>query len=180
MSLPFPLNPEAIAALLTVSRKLGVPASWLFALIAFESKWNPKQTVSGGKTSAKGLIQFIDSTAKDLGYDNSQDLITKNPTIVQQLNGPVYDYLSKKMPFSSFEDLLASVFYPEARTYPNWSTPLPPKVQAVNPGIVSISDYSKLVKKRAAQYGVVIVGVDIGALALLVVGTTILIKIATT
>ncbi len=65
---------------------------WLIDLINFESGWNP--TASNPPSSAKGLIQFMNSTAKDdLGYKSSQDLIDQHPDIPSQLEGPVYRYL---------------------------------------------------------------------------------------
>lgn len=101
----------------SVSTQLGIrDPNWLIDLVNFESGMNPK--ASNPLSSAKGLIQFINSTAVWLGYKSSQDLINKHPTIISQLEGPVYDYLKHFKPFNTESSLYLSVFYPDARNYP--------------------------------------------------------------
>jgi hypothetical protein len=121
-----------------VAKNLGIPTDWLDKLIQFESGWNP--TIANKHSSAKGLIQFTDSTAQSLGFSNSQDLINKNPDIISQLVGPVNQYLNQFKPFPTPQSLYMSVFYPAARS---WSpdTMFPDTVRAVNPGITYVSDY---------------------------------------
>lgn len=151
---------------------------WLFDLIHFESGSDPK--ASNPLSSAKGLIQFIDSTARDLGYANSQDLINKHPTIPSQLEGPVYAYLSPYAPFNTEASLYLSVFFPAARNYdPNTSFSTifnnlygssgPTKYAAfkkANPNILTPQDYINYVKKKpitrlAVKGGIGIIGIGL-------------------
>jgi hypothetical protein len=118
---------------------LGIPPEWLDNLIYFESRWNPQ--ASNPKSSAKGLIQFVDSTARSLGFMSSQDLITKAPTIAEQMP-LVIAYLKKYMPFPTIQSLAMSVFYSAARNWPPEKM-FPDSVRAVNPGINCPADYIK-------------------------------------
>jgi len=131
--------------LISVAKSLGTEPKYLHALINFESGWNPQ--AKNPTSSAKGLIQFMDSTARDMGFASSQDLINKYPTIEAQLKTPVKKYLAKYAPFSSDQDLFMAVFYPVART---WS-PLrafPQAVQNANPSIKTVQDYINYVYKK--------------------------------
>jgi hypothetical protein len=145
------LTKTEIAALNDISKKLEVNPYWLYTLINFESKWlvnakNPKST-------ARGLIQFIDSTAQNLGYKNSMDLVEKNPTIETQLKIPVYDYLKQYKPFPTKQALYMAVFYPGARLWPI-NAVFPENVRKNNPGINTVNDYINLVEKKNLSYGV--------------------------
>lgn len=126
-----------------VSKNLGIKPEWLRSLIKFESNWNP--VAKNPYSSARGLIQFIDKTAVSLGYKNSLDLVIKNNTIVKQLLGPVYSYLSRYKPFPTEQSLYMSVFYPKAR-YWDKKAFFPLHVMFVNPGIFQVEDYIKKVK----------------------------------
>lgn len=129
-SLQVPIN--------AVANDLGVPVEWLINLIAFESNFDPK--AANPYSSAKGLIQFIDETARSLGYQDSQDLIDTENTFSKQMYGPVLTYLRRYAPYASKGELYMSVFYPAYRN----SAPdreFPQYVQDVNPGIVTIQDY---------------------------------------
>jgi len=125
-------------ALNDVSEILGIPAGDLDKLISFESGWNPK--AKNPFSSARGLIQFVDSTARDLGYTDSLDLVWRNPDRESQLRGPVLSYLKKYVPFDNRQRLAMSVFYPAFMTVPP-DTVFPESVRKVNPGIETVSDY---------------------------------------
>lgn len=140
------LSPGEKTALQTVAARLAVSPTWLYNLIQFESRWSP--TAKNPRTSARGLIQFVDSTAKDLGYADSADLVDENPTREAQLLGPVYNYLKQYAPFSTEQSLYMAVFYPRARNWPP-NQPFPAKVQAVNPGIKTPMDYVSWVRRLA-------------------------------
>lgn len=125
-----------------VANDLGVPAEWLTNLIAFESSFNPQ--AANPNSSAKGLIQFIDETARSLGYQDSQDLIDTEDTFSKQMYGPVLTYLRRYAPYDDRGELYMAVFYPAYRNRPPESE-FPQYVQDVNPGIVTIADYVQLV-----------------------------------
>lgn len=121
-----------------ISQKLNIPYIWLYKIIKFESNFNP--FIKNKFSSARGLIQFIDSTAQGLGYKNSLDLVNKNPSILKQLKNPVLKYFKRKAPFVNKQDFYLSVFYPRYRKKSPF-THFPDHVKKVNPGIKTINDY---------------------------------------
>lgn len=131
------------ALLKTIALKLGgIDANDLYKLIQFESGWNPK--AKNPYSSARGLIQFTDKTAQQLGYTDSLNLVDFNPTIIDQLP-LVEQYLSQFKPFTNKQSLYMSVFYPAAR---NWlpAKLLPAEIRNVNPGINTPGDYVRKVE----------------------------------
>lgn len=144
------LSSTEIETLSKVSTDLSIDQQWLYDLIMAESGWNPQAKNPG--STAKGLIQFIDSTAQDLGFINSQDLIDKYPTIVTQLRTPVYNYLKQYSPFRTKQSLYMAVFYPAARyKSPLWT--FPAHVQKANQaaGIDTVKSYIDFVDAQAAK-----------------------------
>jgi hypothetical protein len=141
------LSSRENSALIAVAYNLNIPVDWLYNLIQFESGFNPK--IKNRLSSARGLLQFIDSTARDLGYYDSLDLVNKNPSIESQLLGPVYHYLKKHFPFTNRQSLYMSVFYPSARLWP-LNSKFPQNVVDKNPGIVTVGDYVRKVDKVAS------------------------------
>lgn len=128
-----------------IAARLGVLPADLHQLIDFESKWNPN--AKNPRSSARGLLQWTDSTSKDLGYKSSLDLVQKNPSVLDQL--PIVErYLSKYKPYTGKQSLFMAVFYPAAR---NWEPTrlFPANVQKVNPGIKTPGDYIAFVERRA-------------------------------
>jgi hypothetical protein len=142
----------------TVSRKLDVNQAWLWSLIHFESGGKPdaRNPISG----ARGLIQFMHATAREMGYIDADDLYNKNPSFDKQLTGPVYLYLKKYAPFPTKQSLYMSVFYPVARKW-DPATYFPALVRKQNPGIDTVQSYidhveGKPSKKTAAGLGVLL------------------------
>jgi hypothetical protein len=129
----------------TVAKNLSIPSEWLQNLIKFESSNNPqaKNKISG----ARGLIQFLHSTAKSLGFNNADDLVNKYPDFESQLLNPVQKYLNQFKPFPTKQSLYMAVFYPAARTWPV-SKEFPDNVKKSNPGIVTVSDYINKVERK--------------------------------
>jgi hypothetical protein len=142
-----------------VSANLGIDPSWLNNLIEFESGWNPaaRNELSG----ARGLIQFTHTTARNLGFQDADDLVAKYPDAEGQLLSPVYRYLSKMKPYPTKQSLYMAVFYPAAR---NWApdTAFSPTIQKLNPGIVTVADYVRKVEiipmvKTAAIVAIILI-----------------------
>lgn len=129
----------------SVSSSLGVDSTWLKALISFESGWNP--AAQNKLSGARGLIQFTNTTAKDLGYASADDLYNKFPTADAQLQGPVLSYLSKYKPFTTKQSLYMAVFYPKARTW-TLDTAFSDSIQKLNPGVKTVGDYVNKVERR--------------------------------
>jgi hypothetical protein len=131
----------------TIALQLGVSTDDLFKLIKFESKWNPQ--AKNPFSSARGLIQFTDKTAAALGFKDSLDLVTHNPTISDQL--PIVKrYLDPFKPFANKQELYLSVFYPGWRKRKP-DTLFPASVRKVNPGIDRIADYVNRVEGIAGN-----------------------------
>lgn len=125
------------AALQIIATRLGANYQDLYNLINFESGWNPK--IKNKLSSARGLIQFTDETAKKLGYKNSADLVNKAPTIIDQL--PIVEqYLMPMKPFPTTQSLFMAVFLPSHRNV-SPSTIMPQWVRDANPGIITVADY---------------------------------------
>jgi len=125
---------------------LGVPESWLHRLIDFESRFNPQ--AKNPRSSARGLIQFTNDTARGLGFADSAEIVAAYPGVEEQLAGPVKKYLSRFKPFPTEQSLFMAVFYPAARYWPA-NKAFPDNVQAVNPGIFTPADYMRKVYFRA-------------------------------
>lgn len=139
------MTPEQ--ALNEVAGALSIPALWLKNLINFESGGNPQAV--NKYTGARGLIQFMPSTAKAMGFKDPLDLVTQYPDYVSQLRGPVYAYFQmpgNKPPYPTEQSLYMTVFYPAFRNV-SPLTPFPKNVQEVNPGIVLVQDYINKVKR---------------------------------
>jgi len=133
------LTPKQESILLNLANVLGVKRDDLYQLINFESAgWNPlaRNPLSG----ARGLIQFTNKTAQEMGFKNADDLVNKYPTIESQLEFPVYNYLKKYIPFSNKQSLYLSVFYPKYRNFPS-DTVFSDLVKNQNPGINTVQDY---------------------------------------
>jgi hypothetical protein len=144
-----------IDALKRVSALLSIPDyTWLDKLISFESLWNPKakNAISG----ARGLVQFTNTTSRKLGFKSADDLVNKYPDAVDQLLGPVYNYLRAYTPFPTKQSLYMSVFYPAARKW-NLNVQFPEKVKLSNPGIDTVASYVRKVDRRRVSPAVIAV-----------------------
>lgn len=132
------LTDSEIAALRETAATIGAKPESLYRLIAFESGWDPQ--AKNPRSSARGLIQFIDSTARDLGFTDSAELVAQFPTVEDQLLGPITTYLVQWGPYPNDQALFMAVFYPAAM---GWAPTqkFPEYVQDANPGIATVSDY---------------------------------------
>lgn len=153
------MTDSQVKALNEVAASVGIQPGDLYKLIDFETArtWNP--LIKNKYSSARGLLQFTDETARELGYKDSLDLVTKNNSVESQLYFPVLKYLSSRKPFPTKQSLYMSVFYPKAREWPA-SKQFPEKVQALNPGIKTVQDYINKVenKKATISAGLLLLG----------------------
>ena len=141
------LTPTESQALLVCAKAINADPSHLRALIEFESGWNPaaRNPISG----ARGLIQFMNTTARGLCYDNADQLVMLNPTSEAQLCGPIIRHFrSIALDHTTFQKLCMAVFYPAARTW-DPETEFPAIVQKQNQGIRTVKDYLAKVRRRA-------------------------------
>lgn len=126
-------------AITQTAQNLGMNAEHLDILINFETGGTYNPAIKNPNSSARGLIQFIDSTARSLGYKDSADLVAKNPTIESQMK-VVEQYLRPMKPFPTLQSLAMAIFYPAYRNVPITQT-FPDNVLKVNPSIYSPLDY---------------------------------------
>lgn len=141
------------AAIITdVANRIGTNPAWLDALINFETAgtYDPK-IENRLDPEAKGLIQFRDEAAKDLGFSDSADLVNSLPDFESQMYNAVLPYLQMRAkaygPLTSQHSLYMAVFYPKYIPLPA-DTLFPANVRAANPGINSPQDYINFVNKR--------------------------------
>ena len=131
-----------------VAARLGVNAAQLDALINFETGGSYSVYAANPTSSAKGLIQVIDSTARsEFHVPDSLALVNKYPTFDAYMDNVVYPYLVKYAPFKDKQSLYMAVFYPAYRNMAP-TTEFPPSVQEANKGIRTIQDYIDYVDKR--------------------------------
>lgn len=97
-----------------MAQNLGVPTSWIMAVIYSESKFNSRVFNYKG-SGAVGLIQFMPETARELGI-SSLELSQMSPS--QQLPY-VQAYFEKVRerygPYKGLADFYLAVLYPKAR-----------------------------------------------------------------
>ena len=146
------LSKKDIGLIHALSNKYGFRPEWLANLISNESAstYNPSITNSIGAT---GLIQFLPSTAKDLGVTTD---ILRKMTFAQQLsyvdlylskyfngagaNKGIFDKKTGKVTDKFTQtDLFMIIFYPVAVGRPDFV--FPENVQKANAGIAKPSDY---------------------------------------
>lgn len=97
-----------------IAKKLSVDPNWLMAVMAFESRINPK--AKNKNSTAVGLIQFVESTAESLGTSTAALLKMNN---LQQLDY-VYKYFKRyEKDLRSFGDCYLAVFWPGALNQPD-------------------------------------------------------------
>lgn len=101
------LGPADLKALAATAQWLGVPVDWLAAPISFESGFNPAAV--NAASGATGLIQFMPSTARNLGT-TTQAL--KGMTFTQQLEYVKAYFAGKRGQLHSLEDVYLAIFYP--------------------------------------------------------------------
>ena len=140
------LSTEFLKIVGEVSEKIGIRPEWLLAVMAKETAGTFSPSIKNPSSSATGLIQFTEKTAR--GLDTSTAKLAKM-TREYQMNY-VYKYLK---PFTgklhSFADVYLAVFFPAAIRWPN-NKRLPNWVYVANMGIdkagkgyLTVGDFKK-------------------------------------
>jgi hypothetical protein len=151
------------AALVDTARAIGTDPSWLWELVNLESGHNPQ--ARNPSSGARGLIQFMPSTAKLLGYASADALVQKHPTHESQMRGPVQAYFLKlapvKAPYKTRQALYMKVFVPAAMNVPPDTTfqslfsslgksdKYIATFHKQNPGVKTVADYVNKASKTA-------------------------------
>jgi len=135
-----------------VAGRVGTDPRWLDALINFETAGTYSPTIENrSDPEAKGLIQFRDEAAQDLGFRDSTDLVQTLGTFHNQMYGAVLPYLEMRKkrygPLDTQNALYMAVFYPRYINEPP-DTLFPEHVRKANPGIDTPADYIAHVNRR--------------------------------
>lgn len=138
-----------LQALRVAAKAINCDPTNLRAVIQFESAWNP--LARNAITGARGLIQFMPETARQLGFDSADQLVLLVPNIEAQLLGPVIRFYKNLVggAYSSLQAVAMGTFYP-AYKFEAETKAFPEKVQAQNPGIKTVADYLNKVRARMA------------------------------
>ena len=102
-----------LAKVEAVADKLGIPADWLMALMAFESGIDPQKVNAFGYS---GLIQFGEAAAKDCGVTLDQ---IRRMTNVEQMDCVLKFLYPKRKKMLTFADTYLCVLYPAAAGKPD-------------------------------------------------------------
>ena len=153
-----------IALIEGTARRYGFPPEWLSNLIGFETAGTFSPSIQNPNSGATGLIQFMPSTARDLGTSTAA---LKNMSFRQQwqfveayLNGKMRSVASKGLynistgkvtPRFTQTDLFMLVFYPVSAGNPNYK--FPANVIAENNGISTPREYTSRALQNAIFKG---------------------------
>ena len=94
-----------------ISQKLKIKPDYLMACIAFESAETFSPSVRNPYSKAVGLIQFLESTANDLGTSTKE---LAQMTALKQLDYVEKYFKSYSGKLTSVEDVYMVIFYPKA------------------------------------------------------------------
>lgn len=148
--------------LIEAARKINASPEDLNKIIAFESGWNP--SIENPYSSAAGLIQIINSSAKEIGFASTEDAMKQNPTVLDQLENVVPQYLTRAKQVAGmkasdpvdFNQLAMLIFRPgtvrkhgRKNSQDMLDVTFPEAVRKVNPGIVTVGDYVSKADSRS-------------------------------
>jgi hypothetical protein len=155
------LDENELATLKDTASYLQVDPSWLYDVIDHESGWDAQARNS--TSGARGLIQWLPSTARGMGFASADAMVNSYPDRISQLKTPVLTYLFPYAPFPTQQSIAMAVFYPDYRAV-SPDTVFPADVQNDNPGIVKVSDYLNLVFRGSGINSLLIAGGILAAL----------------
>ena len=100
--------------LITIADALGLDPDWISTVISIESRWNPR--AKNPNSSASGLIQFIESTAKALGTTTAAIRSMSTSEQLELVRRYLQPYARR---IKSVGDTWLAVFYPAALGKPD-------------------------------------------------------------
>lgn len=99
-----------------LANKLECPASWIVAVIGFETGFTFDPAIyNQAGSGAVGLIQFMPSTAKDLGTTTAALAAMTVPEQLYYVEKYFTKYKAMRKPYDSPQDLYLAVLYPAYR-----------------------------------------------------------------
>ncbi len=134
-----------------IAGKLGIDANWLMAVMAFETGRSFSPSKRNPRSSATGLIQFVEKTAKGLGTTTRE---LSRMSAVEQLDYVYKYYLPFKGKMKNLADAYMAVLWPAAVGKPDshvlWTRDANPREYNVNSGLDVLRD-GKITKAEAAS-----------------------------
>jgi len=158
LSLPF-INKVTInqklfgEKVIAIAEDLGISPNWLMVVMNNESGLNHLE--ENPNSSATGLIQFIDTTAKGLGTTTQKLLKMTN---VEQLDYVKKYYNTYKGKIKNVADAYLAVFYPDALgkpdnyTMPGWATSANPIFDLNHDRVLTKKEFTEYVNNKYAPY----------------------------
>jgi len=141
------IDPSWAAETVTAAKTLGMDPWWLAAVISFESQWVPD--IKNPGSSATGLIQFVEPTARSLGTTTAA---IADMSVRQQFRLIVRYFgrsFSGRSTYPTLQSVAMQVFYPAARSWPrSRAFPFDEATALANRGIVTVGDYMRRVEQR--------------------------------
>lgn len=105
------MSDDFLAEVIKMSDRLGINPIDILALMGWESGFTWSPSAKSGTSSATGLIQFIESTAKGLGTSTA---LLAQMTAVQQLAYVEEYFKGKVKPGMGLAELYLAIFFPAA------------------------------------------------------------------
>lgn len=138
-----------------ISAELGIKPEWLMVVMNNETGGTFSPSIKNPTSTATGLIQFMEATAKGLGTTTAELSSMDN---VEQL-----DYVKKYLePYASriksASDTYLAVFYPEALyknddfVFPNWAAKANKIFDVSKDGILTKGEFAQYVDNKYLQY----------------------------
>ena len=141
------IDPSWAAETVRTAKNLGMDPWWLAAVISFESQWVPN--IKNPRSSATGLIQFVEPTARRLGTTTAQIAemtVRQQFRLIGEYFGPSF---SGRSSYPTLQSVAMQVFYPAARAWPRERAfPFDADTAEANRGIVTVDDYMRRVEQR--------------------------------
>ena len=162
--------------IIEVARKLGVNPNHLDALINFETAgtYDPLIASYNPASTAKGLIQINDPTAKEIFGTDSASLVNTYRTFDSQMDHVVVPYFKHRMkyyndgkPLNNLHKLSMAVFYP-AYVKKSPYEKFPKVVSDNNENIYTPNDYVSFVKRRLKKENLQVPKLSLAATILLI------------
>jgi hypothetical protein len=117
------ITPAQLDKVKKVSADLKIDPNWLLMAMFKETGGTFSPSIKNPTSSATGLIQFMESTAKSLGTSTAA---LRKMTFIQQMDYVYKYFLPFKGRLKSFFDVYLAIFYPAAIgkpdswIFPNW------------------------------------------------------------
>jgi hypothetical protein len=167
----YPAMSSYAKELVETAGRLSIDPAWLANIIQLESGGNPQAVNRSGSnpTYATGLIQFMPKTARGLGTTTDALYLLDGKGQMPWVQRYFEDIMRTYGPLRTQEDVIAAVFFPAYIGKP--MAVMSAAVQAANPGITTVRDYTNKLTSRAklSVSGIGMPGLGGGATSWLIV-----------